>query len=413
MPKKKKDILIITYDFPPYVGGGGVNRILKLVKYLNYSKYKVHVIAAKTIRNYFSGKDRVNELRNTLADVKYLQDPIPKIFLPHKLKVLSLNLPKKIWGLSKFKSFIFPDITVIWTFFLILNIHKILKSNSYHKLIISTPPHSLNLICLYFYYISKKESIVLDIRDMWVGNDIFVNNSLHNKAANWVMQKAIHRSNYITATTKAMVDTIKREYKCSKITEITNGYDPDDLLVDKKYKIKKKILILYAGAYDEIGGRRDLKYLIDAISIANGKELQFEIYGPIKNSVVEYTESLQNVTVYPSMKYHGIQQYIQINSNIMVVVITPDEDAKHAVPGKYFEYLQFKIPILVLCPKDAAIKWYLEKTKSGIAVEYDNVHEIARGLEYILENYDLFSFVNIEKYSRIVIAKMFEHVIDG
>ena len=73
-------------------------------------------------------------------------------------------------------------------------------------------------------------------------------------------------------------------------------------------------------------------------------------------------------------------------STILLLLITNVKNNIGIVPGKTFEYLRSRKPLLVFGSVDGEVAKIVNKTKSGRVIEYEDFNEICNYLENILIN---------------------------
>ncbi len=91
------------------------------------------------------------------------------------------------------------------------------------------------------------------------------------------------------------------------------------------------------------------------------------------------------------------------------------EDTMCIIPGKLFDYIVSKRPIIAIGPKDSDVKRILENTKAGTYFTHSDKEGLKRIiLQYFAayQNKSLFSSVkNIEKYSRVALTEQLAKLI--
>jgi glycosyltransferase involved in cell wall biosynthesis len=169
-------ILIITYYWPPS-GGAGVQRWVKLVKYLSVHNIEIHVL---TVDEQYASY--------TMTDYSMLSD-IPNNIHIHKTKSFEpINIYGKIFGKNKIPSSGFsnvdntslkqrtvnflrsnlfiPDPRKFWNYFAIKKAKELIKKNRIEVVITSSPPHSTQLIGIKLKKMLQIKWIA-DLRDPW------------------------------------------------------------------------------------------------------------------------------------------------------------------------------------------------------------------------------------------------------
>ena len=191
MPDPSKKILIVSYYWPPS-GGAGVQRIFKFAKYLSQSGYKPYVVTVDDKVASYPIRDQ-----SLLADV-------PSsiiVFRTHSFE--PLNLLTKVTGnkapyggfankdKEKFSqkilrfirgNFFIPDARKGWVKYGFEKSAELIRNEKIDTVIISSPPHSSQLIGLKLKRKFPELKWIADLRDPWT--DIFYyKDMLHTRMA--------------------------------------------------------------------------------------------------------------------------------------------------------------------------------------------------------------------------------------
>ena len=76
----KKHLLFLSYYFPP-MGGGGVQRILKFLKYWDYKRFEISVVTVKYSLFYAEDKKLLNDKDLAMASIQGQAKKLPVLFL--------------------------------------------------------------------------------------------------------------------------------------------------------------------------------------------------------------------------------------------------------------------------------------------------------------------------------------------
>ncbi|WP_026450090.1 glycosyltransferase family 4 protein [Aequorivita capsosiphonis] len=411
-----KRVLIITYYWPP-AGGPGVQRWLKFVKY--FREFGVEpIVYAPENPNYPLVDD--NFISEIPSDVEIIKQPIKEpyrlanIFSKKKTKQFSSGIisKKDVSAMEKLMlyvrgNFFIPDARVGWVQPSVKFLSKYITENPVEVIVTTGPPHSLHLIGL---QLQKKTGVkwIADFRDPWT--TIHYHKSLRLNKTSERKHKDLEAE--VLKSADALTVTSPRTKKeFEAITEkpievITNGYD-----VSKEVSFKRdtKFSIAHIGSLLSERNPKVLWKVLSEISMENASfknDLWLKFAGAVSEEV---KKSIDDFGLSENCKFFGYVSHskalmLQLESQILLLVEINSSETRAIIPGKLFEYLAAKRPIIALGPKGSDIEGILNETKAGKFFSYRD--EKTLKVE-ILKLYEQFSTGNlniasegIEKFSR-------------
>ena len=156
------------------------------------------------------------------------------------------------------------------------------------------------------------------------------------------------------------------------VLSVYNGYDPDDFPADYPRKATDPgiLNIVYTGIlYQE---RRDPTPLLKAIKLMGdeGRNIRVSFYGANRDELTEMAVEqnvLSQVDIHDKVPY---QQSIdcQMNADILLLLQWNNRREQGNVPGKVFEYLGARRPVLGLGLEDGVPARILAERNAGIVV---------------------------------------------
>ena len=189
------------------------------------------------------------------------------------------------------------------------------------------------------------------------------------------------RLDYIITATPKIKDNFK------KFTDRVCNVNNFPLLSgDVEYKEsnfnKKERQICYVGALTEV---RNIHNIIKAVNKADCKLV---LAGPVEPGYKKYLESLPG---WKKTEYFGIANRDQVsdiysNSCLGVVILKGLQRYQRSLPVKMFEYMIAGLPIV--CSDFSLWKEMVEKNNCGICVDPENIEEVSKAIEYLLDNRD-------------------------
>jgi hypothetical protein len=412
-----KKALIITYYWPP-AGGPGVQRWLKFVKYLRDYKIEPIVYIPENPEYPILDKSLSGEVPENITILKNkIFEPyaLAKLFSRKHTSVISSgiiaesgkqNLLQKLFLYIRGNYFI-PDARKFWVKPSVNFLSEYIDKHNINTIITTGPPHSLHLIGL---ELKRKHKLnwIADFRDPWTQIGYHEKLRLTNRSREKHLElekKVLLGANHIITT--SFTTKAEFEKKTSRpITVITNGYD---ILNQSEVHLDTHFSIAHIGSL--LSGRdpKNLWHVIGELLTENRNfagDLNIKLVGAVSDEVVL------------SMKDFGLENYIEISgyvshkealkiqqsAQVLLLIEIDSEETRGIIPGKLFEYMAAKRPILAVGPKEWDVEKILKETSAG---NYFNYNERKNLKTQILNYYELFKqdelkseSKNIEKYSR-------------
>jgi glycosyltransferase involved in cell wall biosynthesis len=379
-----KKVLLIAYHYPP-LGGGGVFRTLKFTKYLPKFGYQPYVLTVKNPMYRTKDPTLIKEI-----------PPEAKVYRTFSFEHRILRAPRLL-NLN-LKWFHIPDEHTGWIPFAVHQGEKIIKKENI-DIIYATSPIFTSLLIGYLLKKKTGKTLVVDYRDPWTQN-IFVKypTNFHRKIEEKMEALVLATADHIIVTAEPMKHKLVEKYPFTKgkIDTITNGFDPEDFKHLTTKKDKEKFLITYTGSlYGLRTGKQfftALKELIEEKTELQNK-LQVLFAGlPGKQAVFLIEKyGLKNVVKLLGYKSHQESLKLMANANVLLLIMSSDEvyDAKTGpltIPGKVFEYLGAKKPILAIAPP-GTVADIISSTKRGVIVPPWNTDVIAQAIFKLFQDW--------------------------
>lgn len=398
-----KKVLIITYYWPP-CGGIGVLRCLKFAKYLRQFGWEPIIFTAEDA--HYPSLDLSNE-KDIPEGITILKQKIWEPYHIYKFitgqkkeanvnnvfyaseKKLGLMHKISVWIRS---NFFIPDARALWIKPSVTYLSEYLKQNKVDALLSNGPPHSNTRIA---NLLKKKTGIpwLADFQDPWSQVDYFEMLRLTpwGKKKHLAMEQEVFK--YADAIT-IVSPTWKKDLEsigAKNVSVLPWGYDQDDFEILKNIP-DEKFTITHIGI---LGSDRNPRVLLRAIKIVAAalpdflSDLQLQLVGlvdtEIKNDVK--AAGLQGNVVFTGTVNRTEALQMANNSQVLLLVLNQQDNAEGRVPGKFFEYLGARKPILCLGPKQSDVSAMLTKTKSGHNCAFDDVNQCVNVLTSLYQSY--------------------------
>ncbi|WP_335967324.1 glycosyltransferase [Galbibacter sp. PAP.153] len=411
-----KKVLIITYYWPP-AGGPGVQRWLNFAKYLPQFGVTPVVYVPENPEYPMEDASFVAEVPK---EVKVIKQPI---FEPYKLA--SIFSKKKTQQISKGiitskkqsfmekmllwirGNFFIPDARKFWVKPSVAYLRSYIQKEGIDTIITTGPPHSLHLIGLHL----KKElnvKWIADFRDPWTNIGYHSELKLSrrsqqkHKKLEWDVLDNANRVVVTSFTTKTEFSTITN----TPIEVITNGFLDEEF---EAVSLDNKFTCAHIGSL--LSGRNPLilwEAIGELLSENNdfAKDFRLRLAGAVSNNVLESIKKCGIGAHLEVLGYisHNEALKMQRSSQVLLLIEINAEKTRGIIPGKLFEYMASKRPIMAIGP----VKWDVEKilndTKTGFYFNYEEKNKLKKQL---LSSYEAYktdklyvNSVGVSKYHR-------------
>lgn len=429
----QKEILIITYYWPP-AAGGGVQRWMYFALHLSKMGFKPIVITVKPQKASYPLTD--NSLNDLVKNVETIYTDTAE---PHKLysflktgnskkDIPYGNLGQKSGSLfSKFAAFIranffIPDARKAWTKFVMKAGNNIINKRKIQWIITTGPPHSTHLAG---YKLSKKHNIkwLADFRDPWTDiyflQETFRFNFIKNIDNN-LESVILNNADIVTTVGPAMAELLKKKMlEYAKLKVLYNGFD-DELLktINLKTVKNQKFIISHLGL---LGSSQRFDVFIGAL-IESGIELsQTEII--IAGNVHQpFLEKLQNLPEKPELKHFDFlprKEALSIMKNSDLLLLCPPMlgNTELIVSTKTMEYLACKVPVLGIGDTNSDAAKLVKNQSISAFFKPDEIKQISEFIKLKFNNYKNNikeeNDIDVSKYSRFEVSRKLAEILNN
>lgn len=262
-----------------------------------------------------------------------------------------------------------------------------IRSRRIDTIITTGPPHSLHLIG---QELKSRKGLhwIADFRDPWTSIGYHKKLKLGARAKRihaTLEQKVLDGADRVIVTSYATGNEFKGKTK-TPIHLITNGYDaeriPDNRPLDDEFTVSH-IGSLLAGRSPKLLWKVLADLVADLPHFKNDLKLQF--------AGVVSAELKQHLKTYKLTKYAEFHGYVdhdkamglQASSQVLLLLEIDSKETKGIIPGKLFEYLAVRRPILGIGPKAWDVVRILKETGAGEAY----THQAEVELKEVLLSY--------------------------
>ena len=381
-----KRVLVIAYYWPPS-GGSGVQRWVKFVKYLPAQGWEPVVFAPEKA-DYPSLDPSLGD--EVPASVEVLRGRIWEPYAAYRkllggknasTQVTEISSGKKTWkqklSLWIRANLFVPDPRIGWVKPSIKTLQKYLKEHPVDAIITTGPPHSVHLIGL---ALKDKLDIpwIPDFRDPWSRMyylKYLPMTSATREAIRGMEQEVLDRCSTVLACTPLMQEEFQAQTK-TPVACITNGFDQEDF-AGPAPEGDGHFNITHTGLFAADGNPLQLwKVLGKLVVAAPGfrEELRIRLVGKVDKEVQEAISAAgleaNVVTLGPLDHASAVRE--QRSASILLLPLRNDPQYNPILPGKLFEYLAARRPILGIGQEDGAMARVIFSTRAGITADWEN-----------------------------------------
>ena len=423
-----KTILILSYYFPP-AGGGGVQRILKFLKYADKEKYNFKVLTASSSGLLVNDHEMKEEIPENVEIIRV------ENVIPHD-KINKIHLSKTIhYETSAFKrwmsSLLFvPDSRRQW----IKAINKCAEENSDQFLnidlmIASMPPYSAGIAAA---KLSEKFNIpfILDYRDGWLFNHFqFYPTFFHKLLHKTLEQKVLKKAKGIIFVNNGLKQKYLEDFKGinwdnKQIKVIYNGFDEEDFLEipSMQKKPSGKINIGLPGTiYFKVTRPLTLLEYLKSNKVKQKDKMEFHITGKWTKAFEKKVKKYGITEFFNFSPYLSHKEYlIKINKmdyNFLFLEMNA-RNIECVIPGRFYELLKSNVPLVAWGPEDHEILNIVKRIGGKNEYQVNNENNINNYLNEIEREIitDKEDSTELNKFSRKVQTKEFldfiEHIFN-
>ncbi|MBK7211766.1 MAG: glycosyl transferase family 1 [Bacteroidales bacterium] len=386
----RKKVLVISYYWPPS-GGSGVQRWLKLVKYLH--EYGWEPVVYTPENPEYPAIDE-SFIKDILPEQRVVKKPIWEPYGFYK-KLVGLKKDDRInVGFLKEKkksrftesisvwlrgNIFIPDARRFWIRPSIKFLTNLCRSEHFDAIITTGPPHSMHLIGL---GVSKATGIpwLADFCDPWTGIDFYDQlklTALADKRHHRLEKRVLENADAVSVVTPNMLEEFQQIHS-RNYNVVLNGFDAADIKDIKPSELDEKFSIGHIGSLVPSRNPHVLWKALSSIVAETpefAKDLEIKLVGKVDFSVLEDIELSGLTGNLHKDDYLPHQDAIRESqsSQVLLLLINRTQNARGILTGKLFEYLASRRPILCIGPTDGDAAEILQKSQAGKVCDYEDV----------------------------------------
>ncbi|MEL7121899.1 MAG: glycosyltransferase, partial [Bacteroidota bacterium] len=322
-------------------------------------------------------------------------------------------------------NFFIPDARKFWIKPSIKFLKNYLNDHPVDAIISTGPPHSMHMIAL---GVKKYHNIpwIADFRDPWTQIDFYDQlklTKLGDRKHKRMEQQVLKEADKIVAIGWNMIKDFQKitDRSLEDMLIVTNGYDQADFESPAKVRTKD-FVICHLGSMNKDRNPRMLwKVLGDKVKadVAFAEKLKIVLIGNVDQSIVEalHENGLKDqLDLRGFMPHKEVIEYMK-TVQVLLLPINDTPNAMAILPGKLFEYMGAKRPIIGIGPEgDSDAARVLNLTGAGSMHHYQDEEGIRNRVEELYNTYKNGSLEvdsnGIEQFSRRQLAGQFADILN-
>lgn len=384
---EKRRLLLVAYAFPP-VGGAGVQRPLKWVKYLHRAGWQVTVL---TPRNPSVPVRDDSLLEEVPEETVFLR---PKTLEPSYRWKSRFNrdvltrprkwLPSKQWLRAAIGGLLQPDPQILWYPQAVSFAERHLRQVSHEVILVTAPPFSSFLIGTSLRRRCRLP-LILDYRDEWDLSNQYLEHASRGVSSQFIqerMQRYVLRlADAVIATTQAskqrLQEKIQQVQGHAQAVCIYNGYDEEDLrettLTSSVPPVPDGCFrLVYTGTLWNLTSLEPLAIGLELLHRRSpdlASRVELVCVGRKTLEQRQYLERLKQQTScrvldISYLPHEEIIPWLR-SADALCLLLTDAPGAERVVPAKLFEYLALRKPIMGLLPEGESSQLVEEYAQAG------------------------------------------------
>lgn len=419
--------LLICYVFPP-VGGAGVQRVLKLVKYLPRYGVTPAVLTARapSVPLTDASLERDVPVGTEVVRARTFEPGYAAKQLAWQVRAAggggpAQRLKQTVLGLGR--HLLVPDPQVLWLPAAQLALcRRLLSQRPDDVVLISGPPFSPFLLAA-LARLRPTTAVVLDYRDEWTTTSSAYEMGAASRASAWLERAVLRAAHMVTTATEEFRAALLERFDFlapERVIAIPNGYDPDDFSAELPALRSDVCVLSYAGTVFRLTSARGL---LAGLRLLHEREpqlarlLQVRFIGRIVETERDAFEGTEELGVQRLGYLSHAATLAQLGeSHVALCILDAIEGVERIYPAKIFELMRLGRPCLALTP-DGALANLVRRHQLGQVVAPRDAPAIAESLAGLLRQFQdgklptRSAAVDTERFDRRDQARRFAEVM--
>lgn len=383
-----KNVLIISYTFPPGKGIGG-RRWSKFTKHFSRNGIDVHVLAAKLSGTGVSDWDK--DISDYRHKVTYLKTNYPDVLNGKPTTIIQkINYRFMLAWIRLLTRGNYYDKSICWGKELISFVEKSITSGGIKNVIVSCAPFHMAYALLDLKRRYTGVNFIVDFRDPWTNGKAYGFPMLSSKRMTVEKKKeleVIQGYDYVISVADEMTTYFNalHPYPSSKFRTIKNGFDPEDYGSGNEHKDDEEqnrsseqdiLKFVFTGSFYS-GAIHHFNGLVDALNEIRHThqdiytKLRFEFYGDLPRELKIASKAHSNIYTGDFISLAEVFRKIR-NADACMLFLT--DEVNYSFSTKFYEYLSQRKTIAVFT-KEGPTSGYIKEHQLGYTLIPGNLKQ--------------------------------------
>jgi glycosyltransferase involved in cell wall biosynthesis len=381
------NLLVLSYYFPP-LGMSGVQRTLKFVKYLPAAGWHPVVVSPRPRGGYGYDPSLLDEAKDAAIIRTFSLDPASLSGARHRPSAVERHGAAAALG-----AWALPDAKAGWVPWAVSAGLRAAETCGIDAIYSTAPPHSSHLAGVLLQRMLRRP-LVCDFRDAWTRYTwARYPTALHARIDRRLERAVVQEADLVIAVNQAILDGLMASHPHpdqKKFTLVPHGFDPADFASPPEIT-PGHFRIVHAGTFIRNRGPQPL---LDALRILRERQppmfesIRVTFVGAHRHCDVESVRraGLDGMIAFTGYLPHRRSVEHLQGATALWLVMGPEETA-NVTPGKMFEYLGARKPILASIPAGGEAAAIIAATSAGTVVDPGDPAALADTLAALLDGW--------------------------
>lgn len=381
------------------MGGIGVQRALSLAKYLPQYGFEVHVLKATNAGGPVYDPDLVRQIPSPVRIHEAFTPEIPFAIRQKLWSRLTARRAESAAGkdtaqekrgfswkrllTGMARRIMNPEPEILWVPFALRKARRIVREHGIGYVLVTVPPFSALVVGTRLKREFPSLVLVSDFRDEWLTFYLkdfdFQNSAGTRRRAETIERESVQASDLVVAVNRSSRDEIRKRYPTEserKFRVLPNGYDPEAFaaITNQAYRRTKsqRMIVTHVGTVYKTASPRFYLDAVDSLPEEVRSQIETRFVGRVADSELAYMQGRQSLVTLLGFKPQAEALKEMADTDYLLLTMTNDI----SVPGKLFEYMAVRKPILAITTPGSEVDHLLAETSSGLCAPPGHLEKI-------------------------------------